>query len=153
MDDLEPRVDEPVLTKTSHNAFTTTNLQQVLVGQGVGHVVVCGIRTEQCCETTARLASDLGAKVVGVSDARGGIYNPNGLPIHDLYNRYSGIDGGIHNFKECDTVSNEDLLELRITGTTERPVVRVGGLTIDSRDEGRETLDSLARRLRDRLLR
>ena len=60
----------------------------------------------------ARLADDLGAKVVGVSDARGGIYNPEGLPIHDLFQRYSGIDGGIHNFKDCESVSNEELLEL-----------------------------------------
>lgn len=60
----------------------------------------------------ARLANDLGAVVVAVSDARGGIYNKNGLPIHDLYHRYSGIDGGIHNFKDCDTISNEELLEV-----------------------------------------
>ncbi|HXH60392.1 MAG TPA: Glu/Leu/Phe/Val dehydrogenase, partial [Fimbriimonadaceae bacterium] len=35
----------------------------------------------------ARLAHDLGATVVAVSDAKGGIYNPKGLPIHDLYYR------------------------------------------------------------------
>ena len=60
----------------------------------------------------ARLADDLGAKVVAVSDARGGIYKQDGLPIHDLYHRYSGIEGGIHNFKDCDTISNEELLEV-----------------------------------------
>ncbi|TDE01471.1 cysteine hydrolase family protein [Jiangella asiatica] len=66
---LEPRSGEPVLTKTSHNAFTTTNLQQLLTERGIGEVVVCGIRTEQCCETTARLASDLGYTVTFVIDA------------------------------------------------------------------------------------
>ena len=60
----------------------------------------------------ARLASDLGARVVAVSDAKGGIYNKDGLPIHDLYHRYSGIDGGIHNFKECEQITNEELLEI-----------------------------------------
>ncbi len=60
----------------------------------------------------AQIVHDLGATVVGVSDARGGIYNSNGLPIRELYTRYSGIDGGIHNFKDCDSVSNEELLEL-----------------------------------------
>jgi nicotinamidase-related amidase len=69
MDGLEPRLDEPVLTKTSHNAFTTTNLQQLLTATGVRELVICGIRTEQCCETTARLASDLGYKVVFVTEA------------------------------------------------------------------------------------
>jgi Isochorismatase family len=32
-------------------------------------VIVCGIRTEQCCETTARVASDLGYGVTFVTDA------------------------------------------------------------------------------------
>ena len=69
LDGLEPRAGEPVLTKTSHNAFTTTNLQQTLTAAGVTEVVVCGIRTEQCCETTARIASDLGYRVTFVLDA------------------------------------------------------------------------------------
>jgi nicotinamidase-related amidase len=66
---LVPHPAEPVLTKTSHNAFTTTNLQQQLTSRGVGRVIVCGIRTEQCCETTARVASDLGFDVTFVIDA------------------------------------------------------------------------------------
>ncbi|MGW4895897.1 cysteine hydrolase family protein [Kitasatospora sp. NPDC004240] len=66
---LEPAAGEPVLAKTSHNAFTTTNLQQQLTQRGIGEVVICGIRTEQCCETTARVASDLGYRVVFAIDA------------------------------------------------------------------------------------
>ncbi len=60
----------------------------------------------------ARLAQDNGATVVGVSDARGGIYNPKGLDVHELYYKYSGRDGGIRNYKEAEQVSNEELLEL-----------------------------------------
>lgn len=66
---LEPRSGELVMHKTSHNAFTTTNLAQHLTSRGVGEVVVTGIRTEQCCETTARVASDLGYRVRFVLDA------------------------------------------------------------------------------------
>jgi nicotinamidase-related amidase len=66
---LRPQPGEPQLTKTSHNAFTTTNLQQLLVQKGVTEVIVCGIRTEQCCETTARVASDLGYQVTFVTEA------------------------------------------------------------------------------------
>ena len=60
----------------------------------------------------AEIAEGLGAKVIAVSDATGGIYNPNGLPIKQLYDRYSGVEGGIRNYKECDPVSNSELLEL-----------------------------------------
>ncbi|BCJ55303.1 hydrolase [Actinoplanes sp. NBRC 14428] len=67
--ELEPRPGEPVITKTSHNAFTTTNLQQLLTARGVRGLTVCGIRTEQCVETTTRVGSDLGYAVTFVTDA------------------------------------------------------------------------------------
>jgi nicotinamidase-related amidase len=66
---LQPNADEPQLTKTSHNAFTTTNLQQLLTQRGITDLIVCGIRTEQCCETTARVGSDLGYQVTFVTEA------------------------------------------------------------------------------------
>jgi putative intracellular protease/amidase len=69
MDGLAPADGEPLLTKTAHNAFTTTNLQRLLTERGVGELIVSGIRTEQCCETTARIGSDLGYRVTFVTDA------------------------------------------------------------------------------------
>ena len=69
IDGLVPAAGEPTLVKTAHNAFTTTNLQQRLTERGVRGVTVCGLRTEQCVETTARLASDLGYAVTFVTDA------------------------------------------------------------------------------------
>jgi nicotinamidase-related amidase len=80
MHGLAPREGEPVLTKTSHNPFTTTNLQQSLVSRGINHLVVCGIRTEQCCETTARVGSDLGYAVTFVTQATA----TNPIPHWDL---------------------------------------------------------------------
>jgi nicotinamidase-related amidase len=71
IDELEPGKDEPLVTKSSHNAFTTTNLGQTLTAAGVTSVTVCGLRTEQCVETTARVASDFGYEVAFVTDATG----------------------------------------------------------------------------------
>jgi nicotinamidase-related amidase len=69
LDGLAPRPGEPVRQKTSINAFTTTDLQRMLNLCGIRDLTVCGIRTEQCCETTTRLASDLGFDVTFVTDA------------------------------------------------------------------------------------
>ncbi|MBV1939082.1 isochorismatase family protein [Streptomyces sp. BV286] len=69
MEELERADGEPLIHKTSHNAFTTTNLQQVLTERGVRELTVCGIRTEQCVETTTRVAGDLGYQVTFVTDA------------------------------------------------------------------------------------
>src|SRR5439155_3547628 len=66
---LSPREGEPRITKTAHNAFTTTNLAQILTGRGIRELIISGIRTEQCCETTARVASDMGYRVTFATDA------------------------------------------------------------------------------------
>jgi nicotinamidase-related amidase len=69
MDFLAPRENEPLLHKTSRNCFTSTNLLQLLLRRRVGRVTICGIQTEQCCETTARVAADLGFDVDFVTEA------------------------------------------------------------------------------------
>ena len=69
VDELVPQPGEPIITKTSINAFSTTNLQQLLTRMDIRRLAVCGIQTEQCCETTTRLASDLGFDVDFVTDA------------------------------------------------------------------------------------
>ncbi len=66
---LDPRAGEPLLVKTSVNAFTTTNLQQLLTQHGVRELRTCGIRSEQCVETTTRVGSDLGYEMTYVVDA------------------------------------------------------------------------------------
>jgi nicotinamidase-related amidase len=55
--------------KHVHNAFTDTGLDVWLRRQGVQRLIISGIRTEQCCETTARVGSDLGYAVDFVSEA------------------------------------------------------------------------------------
>jgi nicotinamidase-related amidase len=46
-----------------------SNLESWLFAQGIEELLITGIRTEQCCETTTRHASDLGFKVQYISDA------------------------------------------------------------------------------------
>jgi nicotinamidase-related amidase len=46
-----------------------TTLEQWLRQHGIGELLISGIRTEQCCETTTRHASDLGFSVRYVTDA------------------------------------------------------------------------------------
>jgi nicotinamidase-related amidase len=66
---LAPRAEEPVLVKDTRNCFTSTTLQARLLALGVRRLAVTGIQTEQCCETTARVAADLGYAVDFVADA------------------------------------------------------------------------------------
>ena len=60
---------DAVFKKRRHSALVGSGLDVWLISHGVGRVIVSGIRTEQCCETTTRHASDLGFAVDFVSEA------------------------------------------------------------------------------------
>ena len=69
MDFIKRREDEPLLVKNTRNSFTSTDLQKRLEKLGVTRVVVTGIQTEQCAETTTRVAADLGYDADFVTEA------------------------------------------------------------------------------------
>ncbi|MBP6007998.1 MAG: isochorismatase family protein [Rhodoferax sp.] len=55
--------------KARHSALVGTGLEVWLTEHGVRRLIISGIRTEQCCETTTRHASDLGWQVDYCLDA------------------------------------------------------------------------------------
>ncbi|HEX3913090.1 MAG TPA: isochorismatase family protein [Steroidobacteraceae bacterium] len=63
---LEP---EAVFQKRRHSALVGSALPVWLTEHGIRHLLVSGIRTEQCCETTTRQASDCGYSVDFISEA------------------------------------------------------------------------------------
>lgn len=59
-----------LVTKTVHSSFHgDPDLGGWLRGAGIERIVVCGIQTNVCCETTARVGSDLGFDVSFAIDA------------------------------------------------------------------------------------
>jgi nicotinamidase-related amidase len=68
---LAPISIEPdaVFHKHRHSALVGTGLPVWLTERGIRRLIVSGIRTEQCCETTTRHASDLGFDVDFVTEA------------------------------------------------------------------------------------
>lgn len=60
----------------------------------------------------ARLLTDLGVKIVGVSDSRGGVHNEAGLdPVKVL--EYKEKTGSVVNYPGAKQVTNEELLEIK----------------------------------------
>lgn len=57
------------IEKHRHSALVGTELGVWLTRNGIRRLIVAGIRTEQCCETTTRHASDEGWEVDFVGDA------------------------------------------------------------------------------------
>ena len=69
MDFISLREDEALLHKITRNVFTSTELVPLLLKRGVRRVVISGIQTEQCCETSARVGADLGFDIDFVTEA------------------------------------------------------------------------------------
>ncbi len=71
--DLMPFVHGPhdlLVTKTVNSAFYgEPDLDAWLRERGITEVTICGITTNHCCETTARMAGNLGYDVTFVIDA------------------------------------------------------------------------------------
>lgn len=57
------------ISKTTPDAFLRTSLEETLRSLGVNELVICGMHTEFCVDTTTRRALALGYAVVLVSDA------------------------------------------------------------------------------------
>jgi nicotinamidase-related amidase len=60
---------DAIFHKHRHSALVGSGLPVWLTERGIRRLIVSGIRTEQCCETTTRQASDLGFEVDFVSEA------------------------------------------------------------------------------------
>jgi glutamate dehydrogenase (NAD(P)+) len=62
---------------------------------------------------TARTMHERGARIVAVSDVRGGIYNPKGLDLRQLQ-RHVKETGSVVGFNGADAITNSELLELEV---------------------------------------
>jgi len=67
--DLAPAPGELVLDKNTSSAFNSTGIESLLRNLDVETLVVAGMATDMCVETTARDAADLGFNVILVEDA------------------------------------------------------------------------------------
>jgi nicotinamidase-related amidase len=66
--ELAPVTGEPVVDKPGKGAFYATDLQAILTHRGIAQLVVCGVTTEVCVNTTVREANDRGYDCLVLED-------------------------------------------------------------------------------------
>ena len=71
--EVGPDAGEIVLTKTTSSAFNGTTLDRLLRALGIRTLIVCGVFTTNCVESTVRDGADLGYSCIVVEDACGAL--------------------------------------------------------------------------------
>lgn len=67
--EIEPLGSEYIIVKHTPNGFHETTLQEKLTSLSIKNLVMCGMMTHMCVDTTVRAAKDLGHLVTLISDA------------------------------------------------------------------------------------
>jgi glutamate dehydrogenase/leucine dehydrogenase len=60
----------------------------------------------------AKLLSEMGCKIIAVSDSQGGVYNPKGVNPAAVFKHKEKI-GSVLGFRESEKITNEELLEFK----------------------------------------
>ncbi|WP_002149590.1 cysteine hydrolase family protein [Bacillus cereus] len=68
-EEVKPLPDEVIIQKSVNSAFIGTNLEEQLGEKKCNTVVIVGLTTNHCVETTTRMAGNLGFQTYVVSDA------------------------------------------------------------------------------------
>ena len=89
--DLYPRAGEPVIDKPGKGAFWATDLHAILQHAGIRQLVVTGVTTEVCVNTTVREANDRGYDCLVPADCVGS-YFPE---FHEMGLKMIKAQGGI----------------------------------------------------------
>lgn len=95
--DIAPLESEPVIVKHAPNSFYQTNLLEVLHAKNISELVVCGMMTHMCIDTTVRAAKDYGFPVTLLYNAcatKDLIIMGNSIPAkiaHDAF--MAGLNG------------------------------------------------------------
>ena len=93
VDDCAPVDGEIVLDKPGKGAFYATDLGEILKSRGVTHLVLAGVTTEVCVQTTMREANDRGYECLLVEDATESYFPQFKTATLDMVRAQGGIVG------------------------------------------------------------
>ena len=89
--ELYPIAGEPVIDKPGKGAFYQTDLELVLKNRGIETLLLCGVTTEVCVNSTVREANDRGFRCIVLADCCAS-YFPE---FHDMALKMIKAQGGI----------------------------------------------------------
>ncbi|MDX2096993.1 MAG: cysteine hydrolase [Leptolyngbyaceae cyanobacterium bins.59] len=91
--ELAPLPGEIVLEKPGKGAFCRTNLEEILQEKGITHLLIGGVTTEVCVQTTMREANDRGYECLLIEDATESYFPEFKQATIEMVRAQSGIVG------------------------------------------------------------
>jgi ureidoacrylate peracid hydrolase len=112
--DLDVRPTDIILYKPRYGSFHGTDLELILHSKAIDTVIICGLTTNCCCETTAREANARDFKVFFLSDGTAAI-DTNGISAEELQRVTCATVGAL--YAQVLTI-DQILAKLRAGGAT-----------------------------------
>ncbi|HFU4012423.1 TPA: cysteine hydrolase family protein [Streptococcus suis] len=100
---VAPLASEKIFDKTFNSAFKETGLHTYLQEKGIEQLIIMGMATNFCIDTTIKVAFELGYKVAVIRDGTTTGYSGK-LDAKDLIDHYQNIWSW--NFAQVDTLEN-----------------------------------------------
>jgi nicotinamidase-related amidase len=101
--ELYPVAGEVVIDKPGKGAFFATDLELILRDRGIKTLIVCGVTTEVCVNTTVREANDRGYECVVLSDCVGSYFPEFQKAALAMIKAQGGIFGWVSDSKRALT--------------------------------------------------
>ena len=99
VDELKPAPGEPVVDKPGKGAFYATDLDSMLHNRGIRQLVVCGVTTEVCVNTSVREANDRGYDCLVLKDCVGSYFPEFQVAALNMIKAQGGIFGWVSDSK------------------------------------------------------
>ena len=99
--ELYPIEGETVIDKPGKGAFYATDLELILRNHGIKTLIVCGVTTEVCVNTTVREANDRGFECVVLSDCVGSYFPEFQKAALAMVKAQGGIFGWVSDSKRA----------------------------------------------------
>jgi nicotinamidase-related amidase len=98
--ELAPLPGETVIDKPGKGSFYATDLDTVLAAADITHLVVTGVTTEVCVQSTVREANDRGYECLILSDCTGSYFPEFKQSALDMFKAQGGIVGWVTTSRE-----------------------------------------------------
>lgn len=93
--ELYPREGEVILDKPGKDSFYGTDLEVMLTAQGIKTLIITGVTTEVCVQSTARAANDRGFECIILSDCTASYFPEFKQSALDMFAAQGAIIGWV----------------------------------------------------------